>query len=155
MKEATFNSWVGVCRPVSKTLTVFQTKTYDFPSLLQTWLPKSIPYFRLHWKMCTLLEISESFGNSHSIRFMTPRRTPWCPKQCGHAHSAAGLSFSTGTGDRDGNVTIKLRSTWTCEIDMISGSSCHVRLQLGCCQDVSIILRNYHSLSPLVEKMKQ
>ena len=40
-------------------------------------------------------------------------------------------SLSTRTGDHDGNVseTIKLiaedkRSTWICEIDMISGSSC-------------------------------
>ena len=64
-------------------------------------------------------------------------------------------------GDHDGNVseTIKLiaedkRSTWIREIDMISGSSCLTCdfncFTLGCCQDVSIILRNYHSCSSVV-----
>ena len=38
--------WVGVCHTVLKTLTLFQTKMYDFQTPFQTWPQKSIPLFR-------------------------------------------------------------------------------------------------------------
>ena len=38
--------WVEVCRPVLKTLALFQTKIYDFPYSISDWLSKCILYFK-------------------------------------------------------------------------------------------------------------
>ena len=47
---------VGVCRPVLKTLTLFQTKNTIFHTLFQTNVQNGIPYFRpashmIHWRL--------------------------------------------------------------------------------------------------------
>ena len=41
-----WNLWPGVCRPVLKTLTLFQTKLCNFAYPIQTWLSKCVPHFR-------------------------------------------------------------------------------------------------------------
>ena len=64
--------WVGVCRPVLKTLTSFQTKIYNFP----------YPISDLTLKMYTLFQTLWGVVISATLNRFTAYGTSWRPKRC-------------------------------------------------------------------------
>ena len=64
--------WVGVCRPVLKTLTLFQTKKYDFPYPISDPTLKMYTLFQTLW--CVII--------SATLNGYTAYGTSWRPKRC-------------------------------------------------------------------------
>ena len=87
-----FLGWV-VCRPVLKTLTLFQTKIYDFP----------YPLPDLTLKMHTLFQTLWGVVISATLNGFRAYGTSWRPKRCSRFFSSRSMSTAT-------HVTLKMVS---------------------------------------------